>query len=155
MRRVACSNVVISSLLVMLEVVSIQACAKKKAGSPQADPRYVAASQSLERLKADAQKLQVTTAAIHKRLEQVEATADNLPGLAAFRSNLFATEEVLGGVGSTVEFLATEGDNVVVEATWFISEDWPGPAVIGWKGCLERFRFALDPSDDSFYFGSL
>jgi outer membrane protein OmpA-like peptidoglycan-associated protein len=108
MPRVACSNVVISSLLVMLGVASIQACAKKKAGSPQADPRYVAASQSLERLKADAQKLQVTTAAIHKRLEQVETTADNLPGLAAFRSNLFATEEVLGGVGGTVEFLATE-----------------------------------------------
>ncbi len=102
------SNVVISSLLVTLEVVSIQACARKKAGSPQADPRYVAASQSLERLKADAQTLQATTAGIHKRLAQVEATADNLPGLAAFRSNLFATEEVLGGVGSTVEFLASE-----------------------------------------------
>jgi len=99
---------VISSLLVTLEVVSIQACARKKAGSPQADPRYVAASQSLERLKADAQTLQATTAGIHKRLAQVEATADNLPGLAAFRSNLFATEEVLGGVGSTVEFLASE-----------------------------------------------
>ena len=102
------SNVVISSLLVTLEVVSIQACARKRAGSPQADPRYVAASQSLERLKADAQTLQATTAGIHKRLAQVEATADNLPGLAAFRSNLFATEEVLGGVGSTVEFLASE-----------------------------------------------
>jgi len=44
MPRVACSNVVISSLLVTLEVVSIQACAKKTAGSPQADPRYVAAA---------------------------------------------------------------------------------------------------------------
>lgn len=108
MPRVACSNVVILSLLVTVEVVSIQACAKKKAGSAQADPRYVAASQSLQRLKADAQKQQATTAAIHKRLEQVEATADNLPGLAAFRSNLFATEEILGGVGGTVEFLERE-----------------------------------------------
>jgi len=108
MPRVACSNVVILSLLVTLEVVSLHACAKKKAASLQADPKYVAASQSLERLKADAQKLQATTAAIHKRLEQVEATADNLPGLAAFRSNLFATEEVLGGVGGTVEYLARE-----------------------------------------------
>jgi len=108
MPRVACSNVVILSLLMTSEVVSIQACAKKKAGTPQADPKYVAASQSLERLKADAQKLQATTAAIHKRLAEVEATADDLPGLAAFRSNLFATEEVLGGVGGTVEFLARE-----------------------------------------------
>jgi outer membrane protein OmpA-like peptidoglycan-associated protein len=95
-------------LLVALEVASIQACVKKKAGNLQADPKYVAASQSLERLKADAQKLQATTAAIHKRLEKVEATADDLPGLAAFRSNLFATEEILGGVGGTVEFLAGE-----------------------------------------------
>ena len=108
MNRVSRSNVVIWPLLVALEVVSIQACFKKKAGSLQADPKYVAASQSLERLKADAGKLQATTAAIHKRLDQVEATADNLPGLAAFRSNLFATEEVLGGVGGTVEFLAKE-----------------------------------------------
>ena len=44
-------------LLVALEVVSIQACAKTKAGSPRADPKYLAASQSLERLKADARKL--------------------------------------------------------------------------------------------------
>jgi len=95
-------------LLVALLVVSIQACAKKKTGNPQADPKYIAASTALERLKADAQKLQATTAGIHKRLEQVAATADDLPGLAAFRSNLFATEEILGGVGSTVEFLASE-----------------------------------------------
>jgi outer membrane protein OmpA-like peptidoglycan-associated protein len=107
MRRLSGSNAVILPLLVALQVVSIQACVKK-AGSRQADPRYVAASQSLERLKADAGKLQATTAAIHKRLDQVEATADNLPGLAAFRSNLFATEEILGGVGGTVEFLAKE-----------------------------------------------
>jgi len=95
-------------LLVALEVVSIQACAKTKAGSPRADPKYLAASQSLERLKADARKLQATTAAIHKRLEQVEVTADDLPGLAAFRSDLFATEEILGGVGGTIEFLERE-----------------------------------------------
>jgi hypothetical protein len=102
MRRVSRSNVVILS-----SAASIPACAKKREG-PHADPKYVVASQSLQRLKADAQKLQAETAAIHKRLDQVEATADNLPGLAAFRSDLFATEEVLGGVGNTVEFLARE-----------------------------------------------
>jgi hypothetical protein len=89
-------------LLVALEVVSIQACARKQAGRLEADPRYVAASQSLERLKADAQTLQAATAAIHKRLEQVEATAADLPGLAAFRSNLFATEEIIWVVGGFV-----------------------------------------------------
>ena len=108
MRRVSRSNVVILSLLVTSGAMSIQACAKKKAGSPQADPKYVAASQSLERLKADAQKLQAETAAIRKRLERLGASADDLPGLATFRSNLFATEEVLGGVGGTSEWLSRE-----------------------------------------------
>jgi hypothetical protein len=54
-----------------------------------------------------------------------------------------------------LSFPVEEGNAVEVEATWFISPDWPGPAVIGWKGCLERIRIALDPSDDSFYFGNL
>jgi len=55
----------------------------------------------------------------------------------------------------SVSFIADEGDAVPVEATWFVAPDWPGPAVIGWKGCLERMRFALDPSDQSFYFAEL
>ena len=108
MRRVSGSNVVLLSLLVALGGMSIQACAKKKDGNPQADPKYLAANQSLARLKADAQKLQAETAAIRKRLERLGAAADDLPGLAPFRSNLFATEEVLGGVGGTSEWLSKE-----------------------------------------------
>lgn len=53
-----------------------------------------------------------------------------------------------------VRFRADEGEPLELEATWFITQDWPGPAVIGWKGCLERFRFALDPEEDTFYFGA-
>jgi hypothetical protein len=41
------------------------------------------------------------------------------------------------------------------EATFFVSPDWPGPMVIGWKGCLEWIRFALDPGEDAIYFGEL
>ena len=44
-----------------------------------------------------------------------------------------------------VRFLADEGEPAEVEATWFLSPEWPGPIVIGWKGCLERMRFAFDP----------
>lgn len=55
----------------------------------------------------------------------------------------------------SVEFPAAEGVFLQIEATWFVSPDWPGPLVIGWKGCLERFRFALGPGDESFYFGEL
>jgi hypothetical protein len=52
-----------------------------------------------------------------------------------------------------VRFHADEGQAIEVQATWFISPDWPGPTVIGWKGCLERLRFALDPEESAFYFG--
>lgn len=54
-----------------------------------------------------------------------------------------------------VLLLAGDGREMTVEATWFFSPNWPGPTVIGWKGCLERMRFGLDPSDESFYFAEL
>ncbi|MBI3909931.1 MAG: hypothetical protein HY320_03245 [Armatimonadetes bacterium] len=53
-----------------------------------------------------------------------------------------------------IRFPAEEGSSVDLEATWFLSRDWDGPVVLGWKGCLERVRFGLDPGDDSFYFGA-
>lgn len=105
MPRLSRSNVVMVSLWLAL---SVPACAAKKPAAPQADPGKAAASQSLERLKADAARLQKDAAAVHKRLEQVDAVADDLPGLAAFRANLFATDEVLGGVAGTVDYLSTE-----------------------------------------------
>jgi hypothetical protein len=54
-----------------------------------------------------------------------------------------------------VRFAAEEGEPIEVDATWFLSEDWIGPPVIGWKGCLERIRFALDPGEVQFYFAEL
>jgi hypothetical protein len=51
-----------------------------------------------------------------------------------------------------VVFAADEGEPAEVEATWFLSPDWPGPVVIGWNGCLERMRFAFDPRENDFYF---
>jgi hypothetical protein len=52
----------------------------------------------------------------------------------------------------SVLFAADEGEPAEVEATWFLSPDWPGPIVIGWSGCLERMRFAFDPRENDFYF---
>jgi hypothetical protein len=54
-----------------------------------------------------------------------------------------------------LRFPAIDGETLEVQATCFISEDWPGPNVIGWKGCLERIRFGIDPTDDSFYFAEV
>jgi hypothetical protein len=51
-----------------------------------------------------------------------------------------------------VLFVADEGEPAEVEATWFLSADWPGPVVVGWSGCLERMRFAFDPRENDFYF---
>ena len=50
---------------------------------------------------------------------------------------------------------ATEGDGLDVELTWIVVPGWPGPPVMGWGGCLERLRFAIDPATETFYFGEL
>src|SRR5438552_9746385 len=47
---------------------------------------------------------------------------------------------------------ASIGEPITVQATWWISPDWPGPMIIGWRGCLERFHWAVDPSEQAFYF---
>jgi hypothetical protein len=54
-----------------------------------------------------------------------------------------------------VRFIPQRGEFLTVEATWFVSPDWPGPVVLGWKGCLERIRFATDPNEERFYFAAL
>ena len=52
---------------------------------------------------------------------------------------------------------ADEGNGIDVDLTWLVIPDWPGPPVIGWGGCLERLRFALDPTpgEECFYFGPI
>jgi|GEM_PF-409114 len=59
-------------------------------------------------------------------------------------------------------FIAADGDDLSIESTMFVpllkaEEQWPEdfPCILGMQGCLERLRFAVDPSDDTFYFGEL
>ena len=54
-----------------------------------------------------------------------------------------------------LRFAALEGESLEVEATWFISRDWPGPSVLGWRGCLERFQWTLNQAGECFYFAPL
>jgi hypothetical protein len=59
-----------------------------------------------------------------------------------------------------VTFPAVHGSSLTFEATAFLpelapGEDWPLPSFLGWQGCLERIRFAVDPADEVFYFGAL
>jgi hypothetical protein len=57
-------------------------------------------------------------------------------------------------------FLASQGESLTLEATVFVpDEEWEAnwgeqPSFIGLSGCLERLRFAVDPTTDTFYFGA-
>lgn len=59
-----------------------------------------------------------------------------------------------------ITFFADEGQSVEVEVTAFIPSDtreerWAElPCFLGWQGCLEWLRFAVDPIKEQFYFGS-
>ena len=52
-----------------------------------------------------------------------------------------------------VDLVAEDGDDLMVDATWFVSADWCGPIVLGWKGGLERFCWGINPGRDRFHFG--
>ncbi len=47
--------------------------------------------------------------------------------------------------------------DLTVESSVFVSTQWEGPIVLGYRGFLERIRFALDPGvipgEQMFYFG--
>jgi hypothetical protein len=49
------------------------------------------------------------------------------------------------------------GDDLTVESSVFVSDEWNRPIILGYRGFLERIRFALDPGvvpdEQTFYFG--
>jgi len=74
------------------------------------------------------------------------------------RQSLMSTR--FGTLQGTIERIpltipADEGEHLTLEATWFVSPDWAGPVVLGWRGLLERIRFAVDPDAQKFYFAGL
>jgi hypothetical protein len=60
---------------------------------------------------------------------------------------------------TNISLLAEEnrGYDLTVESSVFVSKEWEGPIVLGYRGFLERIRFALDPGvvpgEQMFYFG--
>jgi hypothetical protein len=57
-----------------------------------------------------------------------------------------------------ITLVADEGEDVVVEGTIFGAPGWSLEPVIGFRGCLERLRLAIEPpmdaeSDGWLYFG--
>ena len=51
--------------------------------------------------------------------------------------------------------VADEGESIEIDSTVFVSSDWPEGNFIGYSGFLEKIRFAIDPSSNSFVFGAL
>jgi hypothetical protein len=49
------------------------------------------------------------------------------------------------------------GYDLTIESSIFVSQEWTGPLVLGYRGFLERLRFALDPGivhgEQRLYFG--
>jgi hypothetical protein len=54
-----------------------------------------------------------------------------------------------------LSIVADEGESLGVEATVWVSPEWPERSFLGYGGLLERIRFAVDPDDNSFYFGPI
>jgi len=56
--------------------------------------------------------------------------------------------------------LAEKGQSIELEVTAFVprlrpNQLWDLPSFMGLEGCLERLRFAIDPTTNTFYFGSI
>ncbi len=87
-----------------------------------------------------------------------ELAFDATEGLG-LQTLIFRQERVQGTLHRvTLTLLADEGDNMPIETTAFVPEaSYEGisdmPSILGWHGCLDRFRFGIDPVTDTFYFG--
>lgn len=53
----------------------------------------------------------------------------------------------------SVTFVSVFGVDLCLEPTFFISSDWDGPNVLGWKTCIENIRLAIDPSRNMLFYG--
>ncbi|WP_437301406.1 hypothetical protein [Sorangium sp. So ce426] len=56
-----------------------------------------------------------------------------------------------------VLLVAERGESLTVSGSILIAPGWIGPVVLGYRGFLERLRFALDPGcgpDDAWFFFS-
>ena len=58
-------------------------------------------------------------------------------------------------VRAATTLVADEGESIEIDSTVFVSSDWPEGNFIGYSGFLEKIRFAIDPSSNSFVFGAL
>lgn len=53
----------------------------------------------------------------------------------------------------TIRLIAEPGESLNIDASVFVAADWHLGNFLGDTGFLERFRFAMDPGTNTFYFG--
>ena len=56
---------------------------------------------------------------------------------------------------TSLTIVADDGESISSDFTVWVSPEWPGGTFLGYGGLLERIRFAIDASDNSFYFGPM
>ncbi len=83
---------------------------------------------------------------LSQRLEAVPGPISLSTRLGVFRGELYR---------GTITLAAEHGEHLDVDATIFLAPDWPGPNFLGYKGFLQRIRFAVDPESNLFYFGRI
>lgn len=71
----------------------------------------------------------------------------------SIHSRYGTTEGKLVRISTT--FVAQEGESFEMEATVFVSADWPAGSFVGCSGLLERVKFAVDPETNTFFFGPI
>ena len=76
-----------------------------------------------------------------------------IPGRAVLSTRLGVLQGTL--YRGQITLLADEGESHKVDATVFVTPDWPGPNFLGYQGLLQRIRFAVDPESNLFYFGPI
>jgi hypothetical protein len=58
-----------------------------------------------------------------------------------------------------LRLIASEGNAIEIQATAIVpdlnQDHWrDAPTFLGFRDCLDRLRFAIDPSEEKFYFGA-
>lgn len=89
--------------------------------------------------------------------EQLDLKRGESLGDCELRTHLGLVDGCLYRMSLTL-LAASPGASATLEVTLFVprAELWKdNPSFLGFHGCLERIRFAIDPATDNFYFGSL
>jgi hypothetical protein len=85
--------------------------------------------------------------------DRLEPSLTRIPGKVVLGTRLGRFQGTLHR--GPLRVLAEEGRSLDVEATVFVTPDWPGPNFLGYQGFLQRIRFAVDPASNLFYFGEI